>query len=81
MTIEPPQLMPYLTIIPDRNPRQKAHTHLGQAKKAVLYRLIRDELSVPCMVYQWTAKGWETLWNIPAGTDRKDMPWNGSRKN
>jgi hypothetical protein len=71
-------IMPYLTIIPDRVPRQKAHTNLGQAKKAVLFRL-RDDgdegLSTPIKVYKWTDSGWELMWDIAEGTPREAMPW------
>jgi hypothetical protein len=75
MTI--PQNAPYLTIIPDRNPKNKPHLSLGEAKKAVLFRLDGDELTVPCMVYQWVdSKGWERLWKIDGGTMREAMPWH-----
>jgi hypothetical protein len=68
---------PYMTIIPGRNPKNKPHLTLGDAKKAVLFRLQSNELDVPCMAYQWIdAKGWELLWKIDAGTLREDLPWN-----
>jgi len=68
---------PYMTIIPGRNPKNKPHLTLGDAKKAVLFRLQSNELDVPCMAYQWIdGKGWERLWKIDAGTLREDMPWN-----
>lgn len=75
--IEAPMPHPYLTVIPDRSPLQKVHTDLAQARKAILYRVggNADTLKVACKVYKWTARGWETLWDIPEGTDRKDMPW------
>lgn len=69
------QIMPYLTIIPDRVPRQKAHTNLGQTKKAVLFRLREDALSTPVKVYKWTDSGWELMWDIAEGTPRGSMPW------
>lgn len=69
-------IAPYLTNLPDRVPRNKTHESLGQAKKAVLYRVQGDELKVPATVYQWQdKKGWQTLWKIEAGTKRKDLPW------
>lgn len=74
--MEAPAVEPYLTVIPDRTPRQKAHTSLGQARKAVLFRLdINDKLSLPCRIYKWSGLGWELLWDIPADTERKAMPW------
>lgn len=72
-----PSNAPYLTIIPDRHPRLKPHLTLGEAKKAVLYRLGHSEtLRVPCMVYQWVdSKGWVRMWSIEQGTHREHMPW------
>lgn len=79
MTVEAPEILPYLTLVPDRTPRQKAHTSLGQAKKAVLFRLdINDKLKYPCRIYKWSGLGWELLWDIPADTTRLDMPWRPS---
>jgi hypothetical protein len=76
-----PIISPYLTLIPDRAPKQKAHMSLGQAKKAVLYRLHREALSIECLVYQWdSAKGWVKMWDIPRGTRREDMPWNSQQR-
>lgn len=68
-------VIPYLSIIPDRQPRRKLHEDIGQAKKAVLYRLNREKLSVPCRVFEWKGNSWVELWNIEAGTAREDMPW------
>jgi len=72
---ETPEIHPYLTLIPDRAPRQKSHMSLGQAKKAVLYRLSHDVLTVPARVYRWTHDGWELMWDIKEGTHREEMPW------
>lgn len=71
-----PITAPFLTVIPDRNPKNKPHMTIGEAKKAVLFRLRGDELDVRCMVYKWEPTGWERLWNIPAGTQRDDLPWH-----
>ena len=85
MSIEAPEIMPYLTSIPDRVPRQKPHTALGQAKKAVLFRLGynpftgQEELLVDCNIYEWTSTGWSPLYTIKAGTTREAMPWLNTR--
>lgn len=71
-------IVPYLSIIPDRHPKRKLHDNIGLAKKAVLYRLRGEELSVPCQVYEWKADTWKSLWNIEAGTKREEMPWHAS---
>lgn len=68
-------IVPYLSIIPDRHPKRKLHDNLGLAKKAVLYRLNRERLSVPVHVYEWKDGTWKPLWSIEAGTAREDMPW------
>jgi len=70
-----PVTAPFMTIIPGRNPKNKAHMTLGEAKKAVLFRLRSNELDVPCMVYKWQHVGWERVWKIDAGTLREDLPW------
>lgn len=70
-----PTMSPYLSIIPDRSPRKKAHESLGQAKKAVLYRLSSNELQVPCIVYEWKDNTWTELWRVEAGTKRSELPW------
>lgn len=76
-TVRPASNAPYMTDIPDRRPQRKPHLTLGEAKKAVLFRLQSEELGVPCMVYQWDdKKGWERLWKIDAGTKRGDLPWH-----
>jgi hypothetical protein len=75
MTVETPEIAPYLTIIPDRAPRQKSHASLGQAKKAVLFRLGLEGLSIDVRVYKWTSGGWDLLWEIKKGTLREEMPW------
>jgi hypothetical protein len=75
MTLETPQISPYLTIIPDRAPRQKSHASLGQAKKAVLNRLSIEGLSTDIRVYKWADSGWQLLWEIKKGTLREEMPW------
>ena len=75
MSEQPPATTPYLTEIPDRAPLQKVHTDLGQAKKAILYRLSSERLTQPCKIYRWGKSGWELLWDIKEGTKREEMPW------
>ncbi len=67
----------YMTIIPDRWPRRKIHTSIGQAKNAIGYTLRYNQ-----------ARGgelWEIaepenilLYSVPPGTHADDLPW---RKN
>lgn len=76
MTSEAPPVLPYLTWVPHRTPRNKAHEDLGQAKKAILFRLQDGELVTDCKVYKWANNQWELLWDIKQGTRRWDMPWH-----
>jgi hypothetical protein len=72
-----PTTAPYLTVIRGRTPQNKPHLSLGEAKKAVVFRLWGEVLEVPCLVYRWVDnKGWELIWKVEAGTHRKAMPWN-----
>lgn len=73
-----PTMSPYLTIIPDRSPRKKAHESLGQAKKAITFRAHYSRgLPGNSFIYEWVdGKGWETLHELAAGTKREDLPWN-----
>jgi hypothetical protein len=70
-----PTVYPYLTWVPGRNPYQKTHDSLGQAKKAILFRLTVNGLAENCRVYKWQDNKWKLLWDIPEGTQREDMPW------
>jgi hypothetical protein len=70
-----PKVLPFLTMIANRAPMQKAHVSQGQAKKAVLNRIHRGKLSEPVKVYQWTNHGWDILWDLPEGMLRDELPW------
>lgn len=75
----PVQTFPYLTVIPDRIPQQKVHKNIGQAKNAVSYRAsLHYKRGIPndCQVYEWKDSQWVILWDIPAGTEVDEMPWN-----
>ena len=68
---------PFLTHVPDREPRRKAHEHLRDAVKAVNVRVYRGVLDVPVHVYRWSDQtGWELVWKLLAGTPEEDLPWN-----
>ena len=68
---------PWLTHIPDREPRRKAHEFLRDAKKAVHGKVVRGVLDQPVHVYRWSdATGWELVWKLLAGTPVEDLPWN-----
>lgn len=73
-----PTISPYLTIIPDRSPVKKAHESLGQAQKAIVFRARASKgLTSKCSVYKWAdGKGWDSLWEFPAGTRKEDLPWH-----
>jgi len=73
-----PTISPYLTVIPDRSPRKKAHESLGQAQKAIVFRArARNGLSSPASIYKWVdGKGWEMLHDFLTGTKKEDLPWH-----
>lgn len=76
MTVETPPVAQFLTWVPERTPRNKPHDDLGQAQKAVLFRLDEDEtLRTDCRIYKWAVTEWELLYDIKMGTNRKEMPW------
>lgn len=74
--MKPADTAPYLTYVLDRNPPKKPHLTLGEARKAILFRVQNGVLTVPCMVYKWSdTKGWDRMWKLEAGTRKEDLPW------
>lgn len=76
-------LHPFLTVIPSREPRRKAHEHLRDVKRAVAARLKYSRLfgtrvlEEPVYVYRWDdASGWDLLWKLEADTKESHLPWN-----
>jgi hypothetical protein len=76
-------LSPYLTLIPSREPRRKAHEHLKDVRRAVAARLKYDRiegtrvLEEPVYVYRWSdEKGWVDLWKLETDTREDELPWN-----
>lgn len=71
------KVYPYLTICPDRRPKQKVHTSLGHAKNAII---ARDNWGVglreDCAIYEWQDNQWHLLFEIPKGTCSRSMPWH-----
>jgi hypothetical protein len=80
-TLKPAISTPYLSVCPDRSPRQKVHTNLGHAKNAVAYR---DQwghgLHAACQIYEWKDNEWSLLYDVPAGTRSNNMPWHDQEK-
>lgn len=76
--LQPAQATPYLTVIPDRLPKQKVHTNLGHAKNAINYRTDAWGQGTPseCLLYEWKDDEWQLLYRVPAGTSKKNLPWN-----
>lgn len=70
------KVSPYLTVIPDRRPKQKTHANLGQAKNAIQYRMRSNVTYIDMAVYEWKNDEWSLLWEIPKGTGKDDLPWN-----
>ena len=69
---------PYMTVIPERNPRQKLHGTIGQAKAAAttpgrIYAP-RDYAKKDVAIYEWNSEteSWDLLYEIRAG---EKLPW------
>jgi hypothetical protein len=75
--LSPARATPYLTVIPDRLPKQKVHASLGHAKNAINYRdQWRTGIPSDCVIFEWKDDAWQVLYEIPKGTHGGDMPWN-----
>ena len=66
---------PYLSVVPDRSPRRKAHPTLGQAKNALQYRrsYYHDGYSVDIAIYEYRDNAWHLLYEVAKG--EKVAPW------
>jgi len=74
--LSPIKATPYLSVIPDRHPRQKVHANLGHAKNAVIYRdQWRRGIPEDCVIFEWKNDQWQVLYEIPKGTRGDAMPW------
>jgi hypothetical protein len=81
------QARPYLTIIPNRSPREKTHVNIGHAKNAVqakmsyrgAYGYANYQTTVHIAVYEWLDNQWSLLWDIPSGTPESKLPWKGDK--
>lgn len=72
-----PRPFGYLTVIPRRTPKQKAHYDLGHAKNAIRARCNWGRgTDCDTQVFELVDGDWKLLWNIPRGTLREDFPWN-----
>lgn len=75
---EPLKPSSWTSTIPSRRPATKAHTSLGFAKSAVSFRVYDRGGAVEDMSIQELnpATGqYETLFTIPKGTRKSDLPW------
>lgn len=80
-TQTPPDLSPklelpaYLTVLPSRRPRDKAHTNLGHAKNALTYSASSGIIRVWGAIYEWVDGEWKLLYEVWPGMKVKDAPW------
>ncbi len=67
----------FLTVVPSRSPRRKAHTGLGYARSAITSRLYSGVANEEMSVQQLEpATGqYVVLHNIPKGTLKSQLPW------
>lgn len=67
---------PYMSVVPERRPEQKAHMSIGHAKSAVGAKLNNygHGSSYDMAIYEWKDNGWELLYDVPKGTSV--APWH-----
>ena len=67
---------PYLTVIPDRTPREKVYTRLSHARAAISGRYYMPRGAA---LYEWNedANDWTLLFEVPPGERiaRGQFPW------
>ncbi|AYN59113.1 hypothetical protein HOU52_gp27 [Arthrobacter phage Yang] len=87
LTPKPIKATPFLTVIADRHPRQKAHTTRGHAHAALSQRAsafrmddgkgYARRLYTDVALYEWRDEDWRLLWEGKRGDviDRAAPPW------
>lgn len=58
---------PYLTVIEDRSPREKAHTSRGLAHSAIKGRFYSGRVGASMALYVWSEDHWELLHELTKG--------------
>lgn len=67
----------FVTVVPSRSPRRKAHTGLGYAKSAITGRLYSGVAKEDMSILQLApaTSQYVTLHDIPKGTLKSQLPW------
>ncbi|MBG0738924.1 hypothetical protein IV500_05740 [Paeniglutamicibacter antarcticus] len=67
----------FITIVPSRSPRRKAHFGLGYAKSAITNQLYRGTAKEDMAILQLdpATSQYVVLHNIPQGTTKTQLPW------
>lgn len=73
---KPLRPQPYMSVVPNRSPEQKAHMSLGHAKSAVGSKINQygHGSYYDMAIYEWKDGDWEILYDVPKGT--KVAPWH-----
>jgi hypothetical protein len=71
---------PFMTVIPNRSPYQKAHVQRAHAHNALTQHLRPYWRSQPgarqdAALYQWHEGEWALLWSCKRGDDITGQPW------
>jgi hypothetical protein len=72
-----PKQSAFVSVVPSRSPRRKAHLTLGYAKSAISSRLYRDKTEEDMEILQLdpVSSQFVVLHRIPAGTTKSQLPW------
>lgn len=65
---------PYLTIVPNRTPREKVHKNLGLAKGAISHHTAYGSY-YEFVMYKFVDGRWVRILTVPRGTKSEDLPW------
>lgn len=67
----------FVSVVPSRSPRRKAHLTLGYARSAITRRFIRGTASEDMSILQLDPASCQyvTVHDIPAGTPKDQLPW------
>lgn len=72
-----PRQSAFVSVVPSRSPRRKAHLTLGYAKSAISSRIYRDKTEEDMEILQLdpVSSQFVVLHRIPAGTTKAQLPW------
>lgn len=70
----------YLSVMPSRSPRDKAHTNLGHAKNALTHNSTSGKIRVHGAIYTWEDGDWQLMYEVWPGMLVSEAPWKLEEK-